>query len=287
PAPTPTPTPRPMAPNGRSAPQVPTDAIELAQQLTEAESGLRDENTPAGQQAELGHLQQVLYRKLAREPTWDAAVLPLVPEAYRRVVELQVEGRRALTGLGTGFATADFVPAWEVIQPEPAASLLDHYREAEDATGIEWEYLAAINLLETGFGRIAGLSGAGAQGPMQFLPSTWEEVGVGSITDPHDAILGAARYLVRRGGPADMDSAVLGYNNSHEYLGSVSAYAELLRVDPAAFTGLYNWEIYFFTDAGDVWLPVGYRSEVSIDVDTYLAEAPWSTPDLAMLSSEG
>ncbi len=34
-----------------------------------------------------------------------------------------------------------------------------------------WYYLAAINLIETRMGRIDGLSTAGAQGPMQFLPA--------------------------------------------------------------------------------------------------------------------
>ena len=59
-----------------------------------------------------------------------------------------------------------------------------------------------MNLVETGMGRIDGISVANAQGPMQFLPTTWAEAGIGqgNIRDPHDAIQAAARYLVRRGG---------------------------------------------------------------------------------------
>ena len=67
----------------------------------------------------------------------------------------------------------------------------------------------------------------------QFLQSTWSErgIGQGDIRDPHDSILAAARYLVRRGGPADERS----------------------------FRVAYNWEIYYLSSIGDLWLPVAYR----------------------------
>ncbi len=92
---------------------------------------------------------------------------------------------------------------------------------AEDATGIEWEYLAAINLVETRMGRINGVSTAGAVGPMQFLPSTWAECCEGDPTIAADAIMGAGQYLLDRGGPLDMDRAILGYNNSKNYVTAV------------------------------------------------------------------
>src|SRR3712207_536212 len=65
-------------------------------------------------------------------------------------------------------------PAWRIVAPAPASELLGHYRAAEAAVGVPWQYLAAIHLVETRMGRIRGVSVAGAQGPMQFLPSTWE-----------------------------------------------------------------------------------------------------------------
>jgi len=72
--------------------------------------------------------------------------------------------------------------------------------------------LAAVNLVETGMGRIDGVSIANAQGPMQFLPSTWAEPGIGkgNIRNPHDAIQAAARYLVRRGGLRDIRRGLWG-----------------------------------------------------------------------------
>lgn len=281
PTPSPTPEPRPAAPNGRSAPAVATTAEALAAQIADAEAGLADAGSTEQQRSDWGHLHQVAIRKLGYQPAWDTTVFEALPAELRARTVLHVSARRALIDLSSGYSAADFIPAWEIIDPEPAAALRSYYEEAEAATGIEWEYLAAINLIETGMGRIHGLSSAGAQGPMQFLPTTWAEPGIGdgSIDDPRDAINAAARYLVRRGGPADMAGAIWGYNNSSDYVTAVQAYAELLRQDPAAYEAIYNWEIYFYTEAGDVWLPTGFRTDERLDLDDFLAANPWSEPD--------
>ena len=170
------------------------------------------------------------------------------------------------------------LPAWRIIQPEPATNLLSYYRKAEAATGIEWEVLAAVNLVETGMGRIDGISVANAQGPMQFLPTTWAEpgIGTGNIRDPHDAIQAAARYLVRRGGLQDIRRGLWGYNNSDYYGRAVLLYASLMKEDPAAYTGLYHWEIHFNAAAGDLWLPVGYNQPQRITVEQHLQANPAS-----------
>jgi len=172
------------------------------------------------------------------------------------------------------------VPSWRIVAPEPAAELLRYYRKAAVATGIDWEVLAAVNLVETGMGRIDGLSVANAQGPMQFLPSTWAErgIGEGDIRDPHDAIQAAARYLVRRGGLKDIRRGLWGYNNSRHYGEAVLQYAQLLKEDPQAFRGLYHWEILIATSAGDLWLPVGYQQARPLAVETYLQQVPVSRP---------
>jgi len=281
PTPTPTPTPRPPAPNGRIAPRVAATATELAEQVAAAETGLLDPASTGLERADWGHLHQVAIRKLGYEPGWDVDFFETLPQEYRARTLLHISARRALIDLSSGYSAADFIPAWEIVEPEPADALLSYYEEAEAATGIDWEYLAAINLIETGMGRIRGLSSAGAQGPMQFLPTTWAEAGIGEgdIENPRDAINAAARYLVRRGGPNDMAGAIWGYNNSDDYVTAVLAYAELLRQDPAAYQAIYNWEIYFYTEAGDVWLPTGLRNDERTDLVDYLAANPWSAPD--------
>jgi len=63
--------------------------------------------------------------------------------------------------------------------PTAAAQLLADYHEAEATTGVSWAYLAAINFIETRFGRDVGTSTAGAQEPMQFEPATWTQYGHG------------------------------------------------------------------------------------------------------------
>ena len=123
---------------------------------------------------------------------------------------------------------ADTLPAWRIVAPAPAEDLLRYYKRGERAFGIGWEYLAAINLVETGMGRIRGTSVAGAQGPMQFLPTTWARWGRGDIQDPADSIMAAARYLAHDGGarPARLDDALFRYNNDTRYVRGVTLLAQ-------------------------------------------------------------
>ena len=81
---------------------------------------------------------------------------------------------------------------------------------------------------------------AGAQGPMQFMPATWRSYGRGGdVHDPHDAILGAARFLAAAGARHDEAAALYRYNPSSLYVTAVSRYARVMRRDPLAFYGLY------------------------------------------------
>ncbi|MDH3755693.1 MAG: lytic transglycosylase domain-containing protein [Acidimicrobiia bacterium] len=282
PTPSPTPTPGPSfgepAPNGRRAPAVPDDPAEVAALLTAAELTIRGEPTMGLDVADAGHLQQLVYRRWSARLDWDELILPTLPEAIRPAAELHLTARRAFREMPTTTGPATELPRWEIIAPASAEDLLAFYQEAAAETGIGWEYLAAINLVETGIGRIDGLSSAGAQGPMQFIDTTWSEIGEGDVNDPRDAIRAAARLLDQRGGPENMAQALFGYNNSDFYVTAVEAYATILRDEPATFAGFYNWEIYFFTERGDVWLPVGTRFDESTPVDDYIDSSPWAQP---------
>ncbi len=123
--------------------------------------------------------------------------------------------------------------------PEAPARLLAHYRRAQRRFGMGWPVLAAINFVESAFGRLRNSSAAGAQGPMQFIASTWEAYGLGGdINDPRDAILGAANYLHANGAPGRLRNALYRYNPSELYVNAVLAYTERIRRDPERLLGL-------------------------------------------------
>jgi membrane-bound lytic murein transglycosylase B len=152
---------------------------------------------------------------------------------------------------------------------------MGYYREAEAASGVGWNYLAAINLIETRFGSIEGTSTAGAQGPMQFLPSTFEAYGEGGdIHSPRDSIMAAGRMLAANGFATDRDSAIFRYNNADSYVRAVNDYATVMAVDPSAFSSYYRWDVYYRTTSGDVLLPVGYVATAPIPAEVYLADHP-------------
>ncbi|KZR75635.1 lytic transglycosylase domain-containing protein [Prochlorococcus marinus] len=271
---------RPRMADGRHYPIVPDDPIKLADLLQEVEEALLQPSTPKEDLPSLGHQQQLIYRVLSKDLPTSNQVLAHLPSRWRHVAERHLVARREFLAMHRRSFRPRLMPAWRIIPPEPAEKLLSYYRKAESSTGIDWEVLAAVNLVETGMGRIDGVSVANAQGPMQFLPTTWQEngIGEGDIRDPHDAIQAAARYLVRRGGLQDIRKGLWGYNNSDHYGRAVLEYTALLKEDPRAFTGLYHWEIHFDIDAGDLWLPVGYNQNKPIPVSTYLRKFPASSP---------
>ncbi len=239
-----------------------------------AEDAVRDPATPEATAGDAAFETQLLYRQLARTPTWQQPVLRAVPRRYRETVRAHVTARQSFRSIVT--TLSDEVPPWRIIPSAPEKDLLAFYREGERTFGVEWEVLAAINLVETGLGKIRGFSVAGAQGPMQFIPSTWAAWGEGDINDPHDAILSAARYLASNGGDTDagIDSALYSYNNHPGYVDGVQAYASILRADPAAFRGFYRWQIVYLSTIGDLWLPVGYRSRRPLAVRAYVDRFP-------------
>jgi hypothetical protein len=108
------------------------------------------------------------------------------------------------------------------------------YVQAAQETGIDWAILAAIGSVETDHGRLQGgacaVSGAGARGPMQFMPGTWLLYGKGGdVCDPVDAIPAAARLLVASGAPKDYHRAIFAYNHAEWYVKEVTDKAREYR----------------------------------------------------------
>ena len=240
----------------------------LAKQITSAEATLRDKGATEADVARAALLQQVAYRKLAAHPEWDKAVAAALPRELRNGARLHAAARREFRGMHSRLSST--LPAWKIIRPEPVDVLLQAYQDAEAEFGIPWKYLAAINLVETGIGRIRGTSIAGAQGPMQFMPATWEAYGGGGdINDTHDAIRAAARYLAANNGANDIAGALYRYNHSNRYVVGVRIYADLIVSHPRAFLGFYYWGVWYLTDQGEVYLPVGYAQTKPIPVEQY------------------
>ncbi len=253
----------------------PTDAVELAHQLDEIERQLRDQTLEDSDAPAVGRRQQQLYRVLSANPEWEAELLAeLADSPVLAAIEENWSARQNLSALVRSSTLSSTLPAWRINAPLPADELVGYYREAEEATGVPWSVLAAINLVETRMGRIEGLSTAGALGPMQFLPSTWEGCCEGDPTVDRDAILGAAVYLTLVGAPEDLPAAVYGYNHSQRYVDAVLAFARVLDADPVAYRGYHAWEVYFLSSAGLIQMPVGYEEPVAVDAATWLADHP-------------
>jgi murein DD-endopeptidase MepM/ murein hydrolase activator NlpD len=120
--------------------------------------------------------------------------------------------------------------------------LLALWREAGAAYGVPWQVLAAINKIESDFGRNMGPSSAGALGWMQFIPDTWlrwgtdgNGDGVASPWNPEDGIYSAARYLAAAGAATDLSRAIFAYNHAQWYVDDVLALARLFGEDGAGF----------------------------------------------------
>ncbi|HEY7401579.1 MAG TPA: lytic transglycosylase domain-containing protein [Actinomycetota bacterium] len=236
------------------------DPATLAADLTITFERLRNEvdrwtdlEAPPSETAQLlGVHQQRLVALLADTPALRDKTLPLLTGPFAREIRTTVE---AGTAIRSGITPAKHVPSFSTGPPDPAGMLRGWYEEAEARFGVSWELLAAVNFVETRFGRVHSASYAAAKGPMQFLSSTWKAYGMGgNVHDPHDAILGAANYLAASGAPADDRAALWHYNPSKTYVKAVSLYARQITRDPRAFLMYYTWQVFVITTKGDVQL---------------------------------
>ncbi len=122
--------------------------------------------------------------------------------------------------------------------------LLPIYLAAAERNAVPWQVLAAINEVESNYGYDLGVSSAGAEGWMQFMPEEWSAYGVDAngagVRDPYnpaDAIFAAARYLHAAGAAHDLRAAIYAYNHSSGYVESVLLRAQLLGKTPRSMIG--------------------------------------------------
>jgi len=190
--------------------------------------------------------EQRILRMLGTSSSLARAVVRLDPDARD-----DVAARADLSRLA---ASSPPLGASPRVAAAPAAErLLAWYREAQVRFHVRWQLLAAVNFVESAFGKVRNVSTAGAQGPMQFEPATWRAYGLGGdVHDPHDAIFGAANYLAANGARTDERAALFHYNHSALYVDAVAHYAHRIASERHAFLRYYSWQVFVRT-------PTGYR----------------------------
>jgi membrane-bound lytic murein transglycosylase B len=235
---------------------VPREPAALARALTEHTEALHagiDAWRGRGQvpaDVELEALyQQRVFINLTRKPRLASAVVARLRGRIRREAAETLAARAALVRLTP--PTRKPLRSFRTGPSARATALLGWYREAERRFGVGWHVLAAVNFVESGFGKLRSDSTAGAQGPMQFVPGTWRAYGLGGdVHDPHDAILGAANYLRASGAPRDYRGALYAYNRSTLYVDAVLRYANQMKRDVRFFYAYYAWQIWVRTPTG-------------------------------------
>ena len=212
---------------------------QISEKRRDYEAALQEETK---QTAELRNREQDLREAIS-------AISERKARTERRLRELRAAERarilaqRAATAAGgtqrsyeLGIARDDIVA--QAVEPISKSAYRKLYIQSARQYGFgeDWYILAAVGKVESDHGANMGPSTAGAMGPMQFLPSTWETSGVdgngdgvANIMDPRDAIPAAAGYLESGGAPQDWYAALFSYNHADWYVIKVLGVAEGYR----------------------------------------------------------
>ena len=243
--------------------RVPLRAAKLADELHETERKLEraismwldrggERLSRPGKRVALGALwQQKMIRVVTKRPKLAQKVIRRLPGWLARKVRVHVEAGAGLRALSSPL---DPPIKMRVTPPDDPHKLRRYYKTAGGRFNIPTHILASLNFVESKFGRFMGPSSAGAEGPMQFMPGTWAIYGRGNVWNPHDAIMGAARYLRASGAPERMRDALLAYNASGPYADAVLTYADEMRRRPYSYYSYYFWQVFVRTTKGDLQL---------------------------------
>jgi hypothetical protein len=233
----------------RTSPALAEALSETTRQLeAEVRAWLRTKPGSSGRPPEAVTLyalyQQRIYRHLRSRPALAERVIAAMPARMRLQARDNVAAGRSLLRLAPK-KPPKTQPPIRIGTAEPPGRLLAWYRQAERRFGVRWQVLAAINFVESGFNRLRNNSYAGAQGPMQFIPSTWSAYGLGgNARDPRDAIMGAANYLHASGAPGDYRRAIYSYNPSPLYVDAIIRYARQIQRRSERFYAYWSWQVF-------------------------------------------
>lgn len=212
---------------------------QVSEKRRDYEAALREESARTG---ELRRREQELRAAIARISSRKAQTETRLSE-LRAAERARILEQKAATAAAPGQRVYELQIARDVIvsravEPISREAYERLYREAARQYGFakDWYILAAVGKVESDHGANMGPSTAGAMGPMQFLPSTWETSGVdgngdgvANIMDPRDAIPAAAGYLQKGGAPQDWYAGLFSYNHADWYVIKVLGVAEGYR----------------------------------------------------------
>jgi soluble lytic murein transglycosylase-like protein len=212
---------------------------QISQKRSDYEAAIEEQKTTT---ADLRRREQALDESIARLGASKAQTEARLQKlrAAERARILKSAAATGWGGVSRGYeleiARQDIVA--RAVEPIPKKEYIKLYKKAarDYGFGPDWYILAAVGKVESNHGENMGPSSAGAMGPMQFLPSTWESSGVdgngdgvANILDPEDSIPAAAGYLKDGGAPRDWYRALYGYNHADWYVKKVLAVAEAYR----------------------------------------------------------
>lgn len=224
-------------------------AINHAQEIIDNASASSANLLPAAR------FEQLAFRELVNRRSMRRRTLSRLSPRARSVALASVRAADAISKIvppETAF------PHWRIVAAPPPNVLLKYFKTATATYRIRWQYLAAIEFVETRMGRVRGSSPAGARGPMQFMPATWAEYGRGDINGQRQSIMAAAHFLAANSGHESIGDALFHYNPSRSYVAAIESYAGEMRRDERSFYGYYYWRVLYRTVKGVFVLPVGY-----------------------------
>jgi soluble lytic murein transglycosylase-like protein len=243
----------PQAPAAPAAPATPTTAGAPTTAAPSSTAAPTTQSTSSAPKSKAGKSAKGGKSTLSGSVQGNAVVKTATPQSPAAVKNGQAPLRTS-----TGAPTAQN-PTFSFALPTPAPigvpnffidsfqippGLLPIYQAAGIQYNVPWAVLAAINAVETDYGRNLSISSAGAEGWMQFIPSTWAKYGVDATNsgtadpyNPVDAIFAAARYLDAAGASKNLGKAIFAYNHANWYVQSVLLRAKLIEGIPAQLIG--------------------------------------------------